>query len=241
MNKKLMGMIIGGTITLSALGYATYTTIENNNLTSSLNEKDLQLKNKEDRIKSLENEKIELINEKELIKETNRSLNKKNEDLEKTLKEVLPTSIDKLHFNPNNLTEKSNANVARLNEMLKNTGLKGLGSAYKKVEDTYGVNAIFLISLTAEESGWGRSRRAVEDNNLSGFEVYQASSKGAKFDSKYESIIITGKLLGNLYLKSDGKYYKGKDIYSVNTTYCPVNGYTWSNNIISIANDLMER
>ena len=105
-----------------------------------------------------------------------------------------------------NLKSKSGVDAVTLNKVLKGTGLSGLGDAYVQAEKTYGVNAIFLISLTAEESGWGRSRRALEDNNLSGFEVYNDSAQGARFNSKHDSIMITGKLLGNSYLKSDGKY-----------------------------------
>lgn len=241
MNKKLISMVVGGVITVGSLGYNISTTMENRELNSNLKSKETQILEKDKIINDLKEEKELLQQEKEFIKKTNEELLQEKEELENRLKEVLPTSLENVHFNPNNLTEKSNANVARLNELLKGTGLQGLGSSYKQAEEYYGVNAIFLISLTAEESGWGRSRRALEDNNLSGFEVYNDSAQGARFNSKHDSIMITGKLLGNSYLKSDGKYYKGKDIYSVNKTYCPVNGYSWSNNIINIANKLLER
>ena len=199
--------------------------------------------NKEILLKELNNKQVTItMLKKEKVKLTkqNDRLSNKVYRLEKKLKEVLPTPIENVYFNPNNLTETSNANVARLNALLKGTALSGLGASYKQAEEEFGVNAIFLMSLTAEESGWGRSRRAREDNNMSGFEVYNDAAKGARFDSKHESIMVTGKLLSKHYLNPNGKYYKGKDIYAVNKTYCPVNGYTWANNITRIGYNLLK-
>lgn len=240
MNKTLAGLILASTVAIGSTTYTIKLNEDNKILESTIKEKETEIVNLNKELNDLQVDTKELLNDINALNKVNGVLRGEVESLENKMKEVLPTSIGDLHFNPNNLNEKSNANVARLNEMLKGTGLQGLGSSYKKAEEEYGVNAIFLISLTAEESAWGKSRRAREDNNISGFEVYNDSAKGARFNSKHESIMTTGKLLGNLYLNTNGKYYKGNDIYSVNKTYCPVNGYSWSNNIIKIANKLME-
>lgn len=124
---------------------------------------------------------------------------------------------------------------------LKGTGLEGLGSWYLEAEQTYGVNAIFLMALTAQESAWGTSNRARTQNNLSGFEVYSDSAEGAYFSSKGESIMTTAKLIGEKYISPNGKYYNGTSVASVNIEYCPNDGGHWSKSITKIAYQLLEK
>lgn len=162
----------------------------------------------------------------------------KTETLDVAKKEETPNL--KAYFNHNNLLEKSNVSIDQLKTILKDTGLSGLEHAYINAEEETGVNAIFLIALTAEESAWGRSNRAKKDNNMSGYKVYTASSKGESFKSKEESILTTANLIKKHYLSDDGNYYHGKTIYDVNKNYCTTGGYSWSNNIIAISKDLIQ-
>ena len=141
----------------------------------------------------------------------------------------------------NNLLEKSNATVNDMTVALFGTGLEEVAYAYVKAEKEWGVNAIFLASLTAEESGWGRSNRAINQNNLSGYAVYSAGASGRSFSSKEESIMETAKLICQQYLKPTGAYYNGISIYDVNIKYCPNDGGTWSKNISSIAYSLVSK
>lgn len=124
---------------------------------------------------------------------------------------------------------------------MKGTGLEGLGSWYLKAEQVYGVNAIFLVALTAQESTWGTSNRAVTQNNLSGYAVYSDSAEGATFDSKGESIMDTAKLIGEKYINPDGEYYNGTSVASVNIRYCPGDRGHWSSSITKIAYDLVNK
>lgn len=240
MNKKLLYLVASGTITLGSICCVVAVDVNNYKLLKELDNNKTKLELILNELDELKDSKAELIQEKEIIKATNEKLHKQIDELKDKLDEVIPTKVELLHFNEYDLTELSNANVSRLNEMIKDTKLKGLGASYKQAEEEYGVNAIFLIALTAQESGWGTSRRAIEDNNLSGFEVYTPQSKGATFDSKHDSIMTTGRLLGTEYLSKDGKYFKGKDIYTVNETYCPVDGHAWANNIVKIAKELIK-
>lgn len=48
-------------------------------------------------------------------------------------------------------------------------------SAFVEAEKKYGVNAFFMAGIVALESGFATSRRAIEDNNLTGYEVYSDS------------------------------------------------------------------
>lgn len=181
---------------------------------------------------------------KEQIEELDKSNNDLKEELENTTEEynrvndLYQKELQSVNFNEDNLLEKSNITSNKLRVVLKNTGLQGLEEAYIEAEKEYGVNAIFLVALTAEESGWGRSNRAISQNNLSGFAVYSSGSKGATFSSKTNNILETAKLLKNQYLTAGGSYYSGLSIYSVNSKYCPDDGGKWANNISSIANKI---
>lgn len=154
------------------------------------------------------------------------------------LQKLYEEEIKPVTFNPVNLLDSSGANERKLSIALKDTGLEGLESSYIQAEKEYGVNAIFLCALTAEESGWGKSVRAIRDNNLSGFEVYSDDAVGARFSSKHESIMVTAKLIKEQYLTEGGNYFNGYSIQAVNIRYCPVNGTSWSDNISTIANQI---
>lgn len=128
-----------------------------------------------------------------------------------------------------------------MRKALRDTGLEKLADYYVEAEKIFGVNAIFLASLTAQESAWGTSNRAINQNNLSGFEVYHADAKGRYFQNKRESIMKTAELLSKNYLNENGVYYKGKDIFNVNSTYCPNDDYYWSSSINKIAYGLVKK
>lgn len=182
-------------------------------------EYDAVLTKKEKHIIALENEQTRLTKEVEQLKKKNNT-----------------TGV--AHFTPNNLKSNSGVGAGDLDKVLAHTGLAGLGSTYVDAEKTYGVNALFLTALTAQESGWGKSNRAITQNNLSGYAVYSDGSAGKSFSSKSASIMATAKLLADDYLNPNGKHYKGGNIYEVNSVYCPNDDYQWASKIKSIAYDL---
>lgn len=235
MNKKIIGIIASGIIITSMIVGVETLIEENDTLNSTITKIKQENNDKTIEIRNLKEE----INLKEidinLLKEERKVLYNKIEELKKN--NNYPNN--KISFNQCNLKSNSGVDAKRLNKVLEDTGLAGLGSTYVDAEKTYGINAIFLTALTAQESGWGNSNRARTQNNLSGYAVYSDDSDGKTFSSKSDSIYATAKLLSNDYLNSKGKYYKGVDIFSVNTTYCPVDGYDWSNKITSIANNLV--
>lgn len=192
---------------------------------------------KEQIIKGLEEHLDKAKEETNKLMEETDKLKKEYDTLEqKYLEEITPVS-----YNPNNLWSKSNATVNDMTVALKGTGLESVASYYVEAEKIWGVNAIFLASLTAEESAWGRSSRAVNQNNLSGYAVYSAGAEGKTFGSKKESIMATAELICNSYLKTTGAYHNGTSIYSVNIRYCPDDGGNWGNNINSIAYSLVSK
>lgn len=158
---------------------------------------------------------------------------------------LMSRKSDELVFNPNNLLDRSNASVDDIYKSLKGTALYELAPIYIEAENLYGVNALFLVGLTAQESGWGTSRRAVEDNNLTGFGVYNNSSKGLNSQTKRDNILRTAKWLKDKYLTPGQSLYSGYGIRDVNVRYCiGVNGtsdFDWSASISKIASESLEK
>lgn len=197
--------------------------------------------------KKLEKEKSNLEKDSKLVADSYNELKRKYDELNKKYNYEInqvrykknSTTKKPVYYDSNNVTKKSYASTNDIEKVLAKTNLKGLGSAYVKAEKTYGVNAIFLVSITALESGWGTSNRAKRDNNISGFEVYNASSRGAVFDSKEESIMITAKLLSKHYLTPKGKNYHGLSARAVNEDYCP-DGGIWSSKVNAIAKNVVK-
>lgn len=237
LNKRKLALIlastfVAGTVTLGASnliktieGYRTIST----ELQDRINELESSIRDQAEKLEEKEGAIEELLQEKE-------SLTNAFNELEKKYKqEIAPVC-----FNKDYLLSPSNATERKLKLALEGTGLSGLESSYITAEEEYGVNAIFLVSLTAEESGWGNSRRARLQNNMSGFEVYTDSSKGATFSSKHESIMQTAKLLKNHYLTEGGQHFNGYSIYDVNLKYS-ASLYSWSENISEIAYSIMDK
>lgn len=235
--KKLLKIFIIVALTLIISVVAVASSKEISNLHNTIKERETTIEQLEKKFEEQEKSKNETVEEKEKIKKDYEEIKNEYEQLEqKYLEEITPVSYD-----PNNLWSSSNASVYDMAVALEGTGLESLASTYVRAEKEWGVNAIFLASLTAEESAWGMSNRARTQNNLSGFAVYSSSAQGTTFSSKEESIMATAELICNSYLKPTGAYHNGISIYSVNLRYCPDDGGNWSSNISSIANSLVSK
>lgn len=108
--------------------------------------------------------------------------------------------------------------------------LKGMAKHYLDAEEKYGVNAVFLASVSALESGWGRY--CFRENNIFGY--------GRKsFDSYAECIDFVASKISKNYLSEDGRYYSGTTIDAVNQYY---NGReAWAETVKSIFNRMLEK
>lgn len=234
---SLSTMLAGTILGSGVMFHNNANTIKDSNIKINKAEKKIETLKKD--IETVKNEKEDMFNKKteaeETVKRTKESheyLFNKNKELQEKLNKI--ESIPQ--WNPDNVIEKSNVSELGLKLSLKDTGLKGLESSFIKAEQEYGINALFLTAITAQESSWGNSDRAKRDNNLSGYAVYNDASEGRSFESKEEAIMATAKLLKEHYV-SEGRY----DIYSINDKYTPVNGHHWSNSINSIAQKLQEK
>lgn len=212
--------------------------VQKNKTLNTLNDKEEQL---------LEiREKVEA--EYEQIKE---QLDKKEVELDKLesskaeLEELIKRKAEEITFDANNLLQKSNVSVDDMYKALKGTGLYDLAPVFVEAENLYGVNALFIAGLCAQESGWGTSNRAVNDNNLTGFGVFSDGSVGINAPTKRDNILMTTKWIKNKYLTPGASYFNGYGIRDVNVRYCiGYNGSTdfhWSQNISKIANNLLNK
>lgn len=208
--------------------------------------RDLKLKNKQHTQinNDLMSKNMELISKNS---EKSKKIMEKDEKIKQLEEKIKDFEFKSVSFNPNDITQPTSIKEKQLEILFKSNStyenLIGLEKAFVDAEEKYGVNAIFLLSLVSQESNYAKSSRAISDNNLTGYAVYSNSSKGKAFTSKYESVLTTAKLLREDYLNTNGKYFKGVDIYSINDTYCktPDDPYSWSRNIISIASTYIEK
>lgn len=164
---------------------------------------------------------------------------------------ILPVSLThKATYEPvipeydlHNLTKPSGLEPDNINKIIEGTNIEGMGYTFCEAERLYGVNALFLLALTKQESNWGESKFGNDRNNLTGYNAWtNKPSRATVFNSKDESVYQTAKLLSDLYLKPGSTYYNGKSIYAVNVNYCqdrygnPLE--SWSSGISSIMEKL---
>lgn len=85
-----------------------------------------------------------------------------------------------------------------------------------KAEETYGVNALYLLCKFGLESGWGKYMAA--ENNIGGWTDGNGNYKD--FDSVDDCIMYIAESLANVY-----KDEVGSKLIDVCERYCPENGY----------------
>lgn len=157
----------------------------------------------------------------------------------KKLKEEIKKEEQTRYFNPNDVSALSHITVADAKHMLEGTALYEDAKAYVKAEEKYHVNAVFLMGIAAHESAWGTSRRAREDNNLTGYGVTSDHAKGINKSTKEAGLLATAETLHEKYLTPGGSYYVGTSAAAVNKHYCV--GGEWAAAVVKNAYLLMNR
>ena len=90
--------------------------------------------------------------------------------------------------------------------------LYGAGSYLIQAAQEYGINPLLLLSISINETGWGRSFISIVKQNLFGMGAYDSSTDSAKnYDSVISSAKDMAKLLSYNYLDcaNDRYYYNG--------------------------------
>lgn len=143
------------------------------------------------------------------------------------------------YFDPKDVSSISNITVSDAKEMLSGTQLYQDATSFVKSERIYHVNAVFLMGIAAHESAWGTSRRAKEDNNLTGYGVYSNDAKGINKASREEGLLATANTLHERYLSKGGSYYEGTSAADINKHYCTDN--EWAGAVVTYSYQLMNK
>ena len=61
-----------------------------------------------------------------------------------------------------------------------NSKLRGTGQAFIDAQNKYGVNAVTMLGIAINESGWGQSTIALQKNNVFGLKAYDSNTDAAK-------------------------------------------------------------
>lgn len=251
MNRKKLATIV----LLSMLGITNVATlIVGNKNVSTYND---LISSKESIIKQLntvkEDLEQQLINAENQITDTEKEKDSLQQELNKVLEglkdtkeqvEKLQNVIDEMNkavtFNSGDVRITSGATEYHLKKALLGTSLYSLAGAFVQAEQNYGINAYFLASIVALESGWGESERANNgSNNLTGYAVYSDHSPGKYFSSKEECVFETARLLTEDYLTPNGIYFSdGYSSYHVNIKYSE--DTNWCNKVEDITYTLLE-
>ncbi len=151
--------------------------------------------------------------------------------------------LDKVDFNmnlnePSGLLESDFEKVFANHTKDKNNVFKENYKAFKKVEDKYKVNGVFIASIAIHESNWGNSNISLQKKNLFGFGAYDSSpyDSAVTFDTYEEGIDRVAKWLAVNYLNpsgtvlnsgetASGRYYNGANVSGVNTRYASDTGW----------------
>lgn len=158
------------------------------------------------------------------------------EEAQRIRKESIGVNLD-------NLLEKSNIKAEELYSTLVfmgKTEMSELAWAIVDAENETGINSLFLTALIAQESAWNKSYRAINQNNVTGYSVYNSYAEGSYFNSKYDCIMETARWLKAEYLSPDGKHFYGYTSYHVNIDYCltedgSASDFNWSKSVNNIA------
>lgn len=150
--------------------------------------------------------------------------------------------IASVTVNPYDARVLSHLKTSELRQVFENTpsakNMVSLAPAFIDAEKIYGVNALVLAGIVALESSWATSRRALDQNNLTGYAVYHDNSTGKDFLSQYDCILETARLLNKDYLQEDGQWHKGYSVKSINTMYS--SDENWYNKVSKIGNDFLQ-
>jgi len=131
-----------------------------------------------------------------------------------------------------NVTVDPNGHYYTVEELKKGLyyDLVPLAPYFIKAQEDYGIDAVFLASVAALESGWGQCQ--FRKYNLFGFEGYDFRSYGHCID------FVAG-YLQTEYLTPGGSYYEGLSVDAVNVHY---NGRdTWAEQVKAIMGQITYR
>ncbi len=96
-----------------------------------------------------------------------------------------------------------------------------LGDAFIRAQETWGVNALYLMAHAALESYWGISSIARDKNNIYGFMAYDNDPYGsaAVFRSMADCIMHCSGYIRREYHNYGGRWFNGANLVGMNVFY----------------------
>ena len=229
MKKKDLNMIIAGigVITLSC-NVPLQVGAKENNINYGLSYEDSSIEKdvynfltNEDRFKAIEDLGKELKAER-IRKEEEEKRKREEEERLRLLQEEIRK--ENVKVNLDNVLEVSNITTKELEEVFAyydySHNMIPLAYILVEIEERFGINAFIIAGIIGQESNYARSTRAVRDNNLLGWGVYNSSAVGINASSKYENLIGAAEFLRNEYLTPGGLYFNGYSTLAINQNYC---------------------
>lgn len=156
-----------------------------------------------------------------------------NSNEEYTKKELLATLSKTMNLNkPSGLTLEQFEKIFENENKDKNGVFKENAKYFYYIEQSYGINGVFVAAIGIHESAWGTSRIAIDKKNLFGYGAYDMSaySSAYSYNGYAAGIDMIARVLVKHYLNpkgtsvyngeiATGKYYNGCTLPDVNKKY----------------------
>lgn len=118
------------------------------------------------------------------------------------------------YFNMLSFRSKTSYTAEELNSYIQavkpESPLKTLGAKFKEAEQTYNVNALFLLSVAIHESNYATSDKVTKCKNMFGIGVYDSDPSQCKpFETLEDSIDYAASHLSKNYASPTGWFYNG--------------------------------
>ena len=161
---------------------------------------------------------------------------KSKQELLKTLSKDMPLN------KPSGLTLEQFKKIFEGESKDKNGVFRENAEYFYYVEQTYGINGVFVAAIGIHESAWGTSRIATNKKNLFGYGAYDmnAYASAYEYNGYAAGIDMIARVLMKNYLNpkgtkiyngeiATGKYYNGNTVSAVNKKYAT--DKNWANSV----------
>lgn len=142
--------------------------------------------------------------------------------------------VNSIVCDPTDVSKVSGLKESDFKLLTEGTWWEGNEAALFELEEVYGINAMFAMSVSTLESGFGTSDRAQSRNNYYGLEL------STTWDSLYDNTQFWGNLISTYYVGSGRS-----SVNSISTKYCPPNSEYWasynSQKMVDLYNQLINR
>ena len=164
-----------------------------------------------------------------------------NNNVEYSKKELLSRLSKNMKLNqPSGLTLEQFEKIFTNESRDENNIFKENAKYFYYIEQSYGINGVFVAAIGIHESAWGTSKIATNKKNLFGYGAYDmnAYASAYEYNGYAAGIDMIARVLVKHYLNpkgisiyngevSTGKYYNGNNLAGVNKKYAT--DKNWSN------------